>query len=179
MPIYGTYSENFDQQLQPYIERLCNVRGLVICPEAEELARQLLQESIDIATQSQSRTYQNLSFRANVIAYLKAMVLYVAHGGWDESFTEFIRWSKEYDLYCKMAFFGDLIEESEQATCKGNRRGPVSLLAYLPDEFSKEELTKLLLAKGKSSQPKNILNTWMTRGYIMRVDKKGFIFRKQ
>ena len=107
------------------------------------------------------------------------MVLYVAHGGWDESFTEFIRWSKEYDLYCKMAFFGDLIEEAEQATCKGNRRGPVSLLAYLPDEFSKEELTKLLLAKGKSSQPKNILNTWMTRGYIMRVDKKGLIFRKQ
>ena len=179
MPIYGTYSEAFDQQLQPYIERLCSIRGLVICPEAEELARQLLQESIDIATQSQSRTYENLSFRANVIAYLKAMVLYVAHGGWDESFTEFIRWSKEYDLYCKMAFFGDLIEEAEQATYKGNRRGPVSLLAYLPDEFSKEELTKLLLAKGKSSQPKNILNTWMTRGYIMRVDKKGFIFRKQ
>ena len=178
MPVYGTYSEAFDQQLQPYIERLCNVRGLIACPEAEALAQQLLQESMDVATKTQSRTYENLSFRANVIAYLKAMVLYVAHGGWDESFNDFIRWSKEYDLYCKMAFFGDLIEEAEGATRKTNRRGPVNLLTFLPEQFTKKELAAMLLNKGKSSNPRDLLYTWTHRGYITAIDEEGKLFKK-
>ena len=171
MPIYGTYTEAFDQQLQPYIERLCSVRGLVACPEAEELARQLLQESIDVATKSQSRTYENLSFRANVIAYLKAMVLYVAHGSWDESFNDFIRWSKEYDLYCKMAFFGDLIEQAEKSTQKTNRRGPANLLKNLPDEFTTEELSTVLKMNGKLTDPLKLIRVWKSRGYIEYSDK--------
>ena len=178
MPIYGTYTEAFDQQLQPYIERLCNIRGLIACPEAEALAQQLLQESMDVATKTHSRTYENLSFRANVIAYLKAMVLYVAHGGWDESFNDFIRWSKEYDLYCKMAFFGDLIEEAESATQKTNRHGPANLLNSLPNEFDLQALTSLLQSRGKKMSASSIASMWQSRGYIVRIDKANKIFQK-
>ena len=138
----------------------------------------LLQESIDVATKTQSRTYENLSFRANVIAYLKAMVLYVAHGGWDESFTEFIRWSKEYDLYCKMAFFGDLIEEAESATQKTNRHGPANLLNSLPNEFDLQALTSLLQSRGKKMSASSIASMWQSRGYIVRIDKANKIFQK-
>lgn len=178
MPVYGTYDDDFDEQLRPYIERLCGVRGLVACREAEELARQLQQESADYAVQTQSRTYENLSFRANVIAYLKAMVLYVAHGGWDESFADFIRWSKEYDLYCKMAFWGDLIEEAQLQGCKTNRRGPANLLTQLPTEFTREELAQLLNRMGKRSPTLNIVSNWMRRGYITKVDNQKYSYRK-
>ena len=166
MPIYGTYTEAFDYQLRPYIERLCSVRGLVVCPEADALARQLHQESMDLATKTQSRTYENLSFRANVIAFLKTMVLYVAHGGWDDRFTEFIRWSKAYDLYCKMAFFGDLIEEAEQTKQRTNRRGPINLLTMLPQEFTPGELSALLKRNGKVTNPMRLIYVWKNRGYI-------------
>ena len=179
MPVYGSYDEAFDQALQPYIERLCGVRGLVACREAEELAKQLLQESADYAVQTQSRTYENLSFRANVIAYLKAMVLYVAHGGWDESFADFIRWSKEYDLYCKMAFWGDLIEEAQATTRKTNRRGPANLLDRLPLEFTREELAVLLRALGKETSPKIAIKNWMHRGYITKVKNKENSYSKK
>ena len=178
MPVYGTYTEAFDQQLQPYIDRLCGIRGLVACPEAEALAVKLNEESNSIAVQTQNRTYENLSFRANVIAYLKAMVLYVAHGGWEESFNDFIRWSKEYDLYCKMAFFGDLIEESERATQKTNRRGPTNLLTFLPSEFSKDELAKLLIDKGKRSSATQILSMWEARGYVERLNGQTRVYKK-
>ena len=178
MPVYGTYTEAFDQQLQPYIDRLCGIRGLVACPEAEALAVKLNEESNSVAVQTQNRTYENLSFRANVIAYLKAMVLYVAHGGWEESFNDFIRWSKEYDLYCKMAFFGDLIEESERATQKTNRRGPTNLLTFLPSEFSKDELAKLLIDKGKRSSATQILSMWEARGYVERLNGQTRVYKK-
>ena len=178
MPVYGTYTEAFDQQLQPYIDRLCGIRGLVACPEAEALAVKLNEESNSIAVQTQNRTYENLSFRANVIAYLKAMVLYVAHGGWEESFNDFIRWSKEYDLYCKMAFFGDLIEEAEATSNKTNRHGPANLLTFLPDEFTKEELAKLLIDKGKRSPVCKILNTWEARGYVKRLNGQTRVYKK-
>ncbi|MGN0067014.1 MAG: BT4734/BF3469 family protein [Bacteroides sp.] len=179
MPVYGSYDEAFDQALQPYIERLCGVRGLVACREAEELAKQLLQESADYAVQTQSRTYENLSFRANVIAYLKAMVLYVAHGGWDESFADFIRWSKEYDLYCKMAFWGDLIEEAQATTRKTNRRGPANLLGRLPSVFTDEELAALLRSLGKETSPKIAIKNWMHRGYITKVKNKENSYSKK
>ena len=124
-----------------------------------------------MATKSQRRTYENLSFRANVIAYLKAMVLYVAHGSWDESFNDFIRWSKEYDLYCKMAFFGDLIEQAEKSTQKTNRRGPANLLKNLPDEFTTEELSTVLKMNGKLTDPLKLIRVWKSRGYIEYSDK--------
>ena len=138
------------------------------------MAQQLLQESMAVATKTQSRTYENLSFRANVIAYLKAMVLYVAHGGWDESFTEFIRWSKEYDLYCKMAFFGDLIEQAEKSTQKTNRRGPANLLSNLPDEFTAEELSSVLKMNGRMTDPLKLIHVWKNRGYIEYMEKRRF-----
>ena len=178
MPVYGSYDEAFDQALQPYIERLCGVRGLVACREAEELAKQLLQESADYAVQTQSRTYENLSFRANVIAYLKAMVLYVAHGRWDESFADFIRWSKEYDLYCKMAFWGDLIEEAQATTRKTNRRGPANLLGRLPSVFTDEELAALLRSMGKETSPIVAIRNWMHRGYIEKLGDKNNSYKK-
>ncbi|MGN0309891.1 MAG: BT4734/BF3469 family protein [Bacteroides sp.] len=178
MPVYGTYDDSFDELLRPYIDRLCGVRGLVACREAEELALQLRQESADHAVQTQSRIYENLSFRANVIAYLKAMVLYVAHGGWDESFTEFIRWSKEYDLYCKMAFWGDMIEEAQLTARKTNRRGPANLLTQLPKEFTREEFAQLLQRMGRSSDPMNTIRVWTHRGYIAELVGKRYTYRK-
>ena len=178
MPVYGTYDDRFDELLKPYIDRLCAVRGLVACQEAEELALKLRQESADHAVQTQSRTYENLSFRANVIAYLKAMVLYVAHGSWDETFTDFIRWSKEYDLYCKMAFWGDMIEEAQLTACKTNRRGPANLLTQLPQEFTREEFGALLRKMGKSTNPMKTIYTWTHRGYIVPHAEKSFTYRK-
>ena len=178
MPVYGTYDEHFDEQLKPYIDRLCSVRGLVACREAEELALTLRQESADHAVQTQSRTYENLSFRANVIAYLKAMVLYVAHGGWDETIADFIRWSKEYDLYCKMAFWSDMIEEAQLTARKTNRRGPANLLTQLPKEFTREEFATLLQRMGRNSNPMNTIRVWTHRGYIVAIEGKRYTYRK-
>ena len=168
MPIYGVYDASFDEELRPYIERLNNARGLIDCPKARTLAKKLVEECADFSRLSQSRVYENLSFRANVIAYLKAMVLFVASGGkWDKTVENFIRWSLQYDLWCKMRFFGREIEMAENAMNSEKRSGPQNLLELLPDVFTREELqslrTKMGVDKGKISK---LINNWKTRGYI-------------
>ena len=140
MPVYGTYDAAFDEELRPYIERLNKARGLVECRQAQNLAKRLKEENAEFARLSQSRVYENLSFRANVIAYLKAMVLYVAHGGvWDKTMEDFVRWSLKYDMWCKMRFFGEAIEEVENYGARERRRGPQNLLDLLPDIFTRDE----------------------------------------
>ena len=168
MPIYGTYDADFDDELYPYIERLNKARGLIECKGAKQLARKLKEECAEFARLSQSRVYENLSFRANVIAFLKAMVLFVAQGGvWDKVTEDFIRWSLQYDLWCKMRFFGNAIEEVENAGTTNRKRGPQNLLDLLPDVFTLEEATQMRIRQGIGhGSVGNMLATWKKRNYI-------------
>lgn len=167
MPIYGTYDADFEAQLKPYIDRLNAARGLIECPRATTLAKKLKEENADFARLSQSRTYENLSFRANVIAFLKAMVLYVAQGEkWDKTLEDFIRWSERYDLWCKMRFFGEAIDAANGET-KPRRRGPKNLLDELPDRFTLEEAVAVRRKNNLTAeQTSSMLSNWKSRGYI-------------
>ena len=181
MPIYGTYDAEFDEELRPYIERLNKARGLVECRGARLLAKKLKEENAEFARLSQSRVYENLSFRANVIAYLKAMVLFVAQGGvWDKVTEDFIRWSLRYDMWCKMHFFGDEIEGVEYSFSSPKRRGPQNLLDLLPDIFTRDEAGQMRHRQGiVNGSLGNMLATWKKRKYIepygeeMTLDKSG------
>ena len=168
MPVYGTYGEDFAEELRPYIDRLNKARGLIECPQASDLSRKLVEECAEFARLSQSRVYENLSFRANVIAYLKAMVLYVAHGEvWTPEMEDFIRWSLRYDLWCKMQFFGKDIEDEEEGRTRRPNRGPQNLLDQLPDIFTREEAGLLRQRLGvRGGSLRQMLSNWKSRGYI-------------
>lgn len=170
MPVYGYYGDDFREALRPYIENLCKTSGLVECEQAFQLALKLKEENADFARMTQNRIYENLSFRANVIAYLKACVLYVANGcKWEPEMDEFIRWSLRYDLYCKMRFFGDAIAKAEDGGVKSSRRGPANLLQLLPDEFSYQEAMAIRLEYGLPQKGTRVMiNNWVHRGYIER-----------
>ena len=168
MPIYGTYDEGFSEELRPYIERLNMARGLVECEEASALARKLVEEGAEFARLSQSRVNENLSFRANVIAFLKAMVLYVAHGEvWTHEMEDFVRWSLQYDLWCKMKFFGNAIEAQEEGSMKLPTKGPQNLLDQLPEIFTREEAGMMRQRMGiRTGSVRQMLGNWTHRGYI-------------
>ena len=168
MPIYGTYDDSFAEELKPYIEHLNAARGLVECAEASQLAKTLVEECAEFARLSQSRVYENLSFRANVIAFLKAMVLYVAHGEvWTQEMEDFIRWSLQYDLWCKMRFFGEAIEAQEEGGMKLPTKGPQNLLDLLPEVFTREEAGLMRQRMGiRSGSLRQMLGNWTHRGYI-------------
>ena len=174
MPVYGMYDSTFDEELRPYIERLNQARGLIDCPGARNLALQLKEENAEFARLSQSRVYENLSFRANVIAYLKAMVLYVAHGGvWDKVMEDFVRWSLQYDMWCKMEFFGEEIENQESAASGVKKRGPQNLLDLLPMVFTREEARLMRQRQGiVRGSVKMMLDNWKKRGYIEPYGEK-------
>ena len=169
MPVYGSYNDAFDRELSTYIDRLNAARGEVECAEAFALAKTLNEECAEFARLSQSRVYENLSFRANVIAYLKAMVLYVAHGEvWSQEIEDFVRWSLQYDLWCKMEFFGEAIDNVENGErITRNQRGPQNLLNLLPEVFTYEEAGQMKQrVTGKGDSPKMMLSNWKKRGYI-------------
>ena len=168
IPIYGTYDEEFRNALKPYIDNLCMATGLVECKEAFELAKVLKDENAEFSRLSQDRVYENLSFRANVIGYLKACVLYVANGyKWEPETEDFIRWSERYDLYCKMRFFGDAIKKAEIEGEQESRRGPSSILGLLPEEFNYQQVENLRVEnKMNANGTMKMLNNWLYRGYI-------------
>ena len=168
MPVYGTYDAAFDEQLRPYIERLTSARGTIDCPQAFRLAQKLKNECAEFARLSQSETYWNLSFRANVIAYLKACVLFVAHNyQWTKEMEQFVRWSLKYDLWCKMQFFGDAIEQADQGTVHSPRRGPRNLLELLPNEFTFDDAASIRIQQGLGREgTQDMIRTWRNRGYI-------------
>ncbi|WP_276863834.1 BT4734/BF3469 family protein [Mediterranea massiliensis] len=176
MPVYGTYDAAFDEELRPYIDNLVKAQGLIDCPQAYKLAQTLKEECADFARLSQSRVYENLSFRANVIAYLKACVLYVANGcQWDKAFEDFVRWSLRYDLACKMEFFGDAIKEAQAAGGARNKKGPRNLLELLPDNFSYREAVEVRLQAGMDEKgTQNMLNQWGYRNYIARITNYNY-----
>ena len=168
IPIYGTYDEEFRNALKPYIDNLLMATGLVECKEAFELAKVLKDENAEFSRLSQDRVYENLSFRANVIGYLKACVLYVANGyKWEPEIADFIRWSERYDLYCKMRFFGDAIKKAEIEGEQESRRGPSSILGLLPEEFNYQQVENLRVEnKMNANGTMKMLNNWLYRGYI-------------
>ena len=168
MPVYGTYDASFEEELRPYIERLNKARGVVECRQANALAKKLVEECAEFARLSQSRVYENLSFRGNVIAFLKAMVLYVANGEkWDKTLEDFVRWSLHYDLWCKMKFFGDAIASQEESEERMQTKGPQNLLDLLPEIFTRDEANALRQRVGiRNDSLKQMLNNWKQRGYI-------------
>ena len=171
MPVYGTYDESYREALRPYIENLNKVTGLIECKEAFQLALKLKDENAEFARLSQDRTFENLSFRANVIAYLKACVLYVANGcKWEPEIDEFIRWSEQYDLYCKMRFFGDMIAKENFTAEKSSKRGPQNLLQILPDNFTAAQLLAIRLEHGLDAKGTDMMiRQWLHRNYIRRA----------
>ena len=173
MPVYGTYNDEFAEKLRPFIQHLTDARGVVVCREAQKLAKELVEENADFARLSQSRVFENLSFRATVIAYLKACLLYVANGmQWDQSIEDFVRWSLHYDLWCKMKFFGQMIEDAEMTGASANPRpGPQNLLDFLPDEFTyadAEEMRRRRQITGGTAAV--MLGNWKSRGFIEQLD---------
>jgi hypothetical protein len=179
MPVYGTYDDTFRENLKPYIEHLNMASGTINCPEAFALAQKLKEENADFARMSQDRVYENLSFRANVIAYLKACVLYVANGcQWESEIEEFVRWSEQYDLYCKMRFFRDAIVKAEQEGVKSSKRGPSNMLQLLPNEFSFQQAEQLRSDLGLDTKgTRRMIATWVFRKYIVKVEA-GELYRK-
>ena len=173
IPIYGIYDEEFRNSLKPYIDNLCMASGLVECKEAFHLAEVLKDENAEFSRLSQDRVYENLSFRANVIGYLKACVLYVANGyQWEPEIEDFIRWSERYDLYCKMRFFGDAIKKAELECDQESKRGPASILGFLPEEFNYQQVEALRVEHKMSAKgTMKMLNNWLFRGYIKVKEK--------
>ena len=177
IPVYGTYDAAFDEELRPYIDNLVKARGLVDCPQAFKLAQKLVQENAEFARLSQNYVFENLSFRANVIAYLKACVLYVANGmKWEKSIEDFVRWSERYDLWCKLKLFGQMIYEADNEQAKTDKEfvsGPKNLLRMLPDEFTLEDYLKLRRQQGFEGDDRkramNAINQWVHRGYVARL----------
>ena len=183
IPVYGTYDDEFRKALKPYIENLCMATGLVECEEAYRLAEVLKNENAEFSRTSQNRIFENFSFRANVIAYLKACVLYVANGyKWEPEIADFIRWSERYDLYCKMRFFGDMIAKEASTAEKSSKRGPENILQLLPDVFTEPQLEAIRLEHGLKAQGcKNVIKQWIYRKYIVRMEsedgKNGYGYR--
>ena len=177
MPVYGTYDSQFDEELRPFIDRLCRAAGVIDCPQAFRLAKKLKDECAEFARLSQSRVYENLSFRANVIAYLKACVLYICNDyKWSREIEDFVRWSLLYDMYCKMTFFGEAIENANRSVeeQKG-RRGPQNLLSLLPDEFTIHDADLIRQANGMDTRgTRNMLSQWVHRGYLLQMTDDSF-----
>ncbi|MBQ7237304.1 MAG: hypothetical protein IJS20_00780 [Bacteroidales bacterium] len=174
-PVMGIYDEAFVQELKPYLSRLDAASGLIECPKALHLALKIKQENLDMSRLYESEAYRVLSYRANVIAWLKGMLLYIAQGyKWDRSIEDFVRWSEQYNLWCKMLYFGNQLEEElrEEENIQ-NASGPRNLLDLLPDEFSKEDYLHMRISQGKSGDGSSTLRTWMSRGYIALDDVTG------
>ena len=177
MPIYGTYDAQFDEELRPYIERLTRASGLVDCPQAFRLAKKLKDECAEFSRLSQSRVYENLSFRANVIAWLKGCVLYICNDyRWSKEIEDFVRWSLKYDLWCKMQFFGAAIEAANQEAEHTQKRGPRNLLELLPDEFNVHDADIVRQANGMDTRgTRNMLSQWVHRGYLLQMTDDSFV----
>jgi len=177
MPIYGTYDAQFDEELRPYIERLTRASGVVDCPQAFRLAKKLKDECAEFSRLSQSRVYENLSFRANVIAWLKGCVLYICNDyRWSKEIEDFVRWSLKYDLWCKMQFFGAAIEAANQEAEHTQKRGPRNLLELLPDEFNVHDADIVRQANGMDTRgTRNMLSQWVHRGYLLQMTDDSFV----
>ena len=177
IPIHGIYNEAFDRELKPYIDRLNEAKGTVNCPQARKLIKRMLQMNMEIADLADDELYERLSFRAVVIAWLKAMTLFVAEGKWDKTIEDFAVWSMQYDMWCKMQFFGDEMRQQMEGEVISMKRGPKNLLGQLPDEFTQNDAENVRERNGKDRKAQPMLSTWKTRGYVTFDEQTG-IFSK-
>ena len=175
MPVYGTYDAAFEEELRPYIERLTKAVGEIECPQAFRLAHQTKEENAEFARLSQSRVFENLSFRGNVIAWLKGCLLYVANDyKWDKTIEDFVRWSLQYDMWCKMQFFAEAIESADGVEQK-TKRGPRNLLELLPDEFTLQDAVNIRRSQGLDAKnTKSMIYVWKNRGYIYQLSDNSY-----
>ncbi len=175
MPVYGTYDAAFEEELRPYIERLTKAVGEIECPQAFRLAHETMEENAEFARLSQSRVFENLSFRGNVIAWLKGCLLYVANDyKWDKTIEDFVRWSLQYDMWCKMQFFGDAIENADSIDNKP-KRGPKNLLEMLPEEFTLQEAANVRRQQGMDAKSAiKMIRNWKSRGYVYQISDISF-----
>ena len=177
-PVYGQYDIAFDEALRPYIENLTKARGLIVCKQADALARKLQKECAEFARLSQNEVYWNLSHRACVIAWLKACVLYVANGcKWEKTIDDFIRWSLEYDLWCKMEFFGEDIAKANMETETRTKRGPRNLLELLPDVFTIADARRVRQQQGMGNENRKcekMIHQWVFRKYVLQITDYSF-----
>ena len=176
-PIYGKYDSAFDEELKPYIDNLVAAHGMIDCPQAFKLAKKLQEECAEFARLSQDETYWNLSHRAIVIAWLKACVLYVANGNqWEKNIEDFVRWSLQYDLWCKMQFFGEDIEAANSGNERIGTRGPRNLLELLPDEFTLDDAKRIRQKNGKSEgKTIKMIRNWINRNYVIQNSEFSFV----
>ena len=174
-PILGIYDHTFAAELKPYIDRLEAANGLIECPQAKRLSLDMKQENKDAAKLYESEAYRVFSYRANVIAWLKGMVLYVAHGyKWSKEIAEFVRWTQQYNLWCKMLYFGQQLERELREEVEIQRQsGPQNLLELLPDEFTKEQYYQMRQQQGKTGSGEGTLRSWQSRGYIAYDEVSG------
>ena len=174
-PVLGIYDHTFATELKPYIDRLEAASGLIECPQGRRLSLEMRQENKDAAKLYESEAYRVFSYRANVIAWLKGMVLYVAHGcKWSKEIAEFVRWTQQYNLWCKMLYFGQQLEKELREEVEIQRQsGPQNLLELLSDEFSKEQYRQMRQQQGKSGDGESTLRSWQNRGYIAYDEVSG------
>ena len=167
IPIHGIYDEQFDADLKPYIDRLNAANGTIDCPQARRLVKRMLKENAEIADLSDDELYERLSFRAVILAWLKAMTLYVAEGQWSKQIEEFAVWSMHYDMWCKMMFFGEEMRQQMQGEIVKMKRGPMNMLSLLPERFTEREALHVRLSNGRDDRVQPMLNTWRSRGYVV------------
>ena len=170
------YDEKFDAELKPYIDNLNAAQGLIVCKQAQKLSKRLMEECAEFASLSQDRVYWSLSLRANLIAYLKACVLYVANGcKWEKSIEDFIRWSLHYDLWCKMRFFAEDIRNEDYRSERVGKRGPRNMLELLPETFTIDDAIEVRRKQGKPQKGTiDMIRMWGQRGYIEQITDNSF-----
>lgn len=167
IPRFGDYDESFRKTLAPFILNLNNATGLIECRSAERMANQLMEENYDLAELSDDDIFETLSYRANRIAYDKAMLLFIAQGyQWTKEIGDFCRWSEQYDLWCKLHFFGQTMREQVQLETLPAVTGPQNMLDLLPDRFSRQDLQAVHRAQGRNGDVMQVIYTWTNRGHI-------------
>jgi hypothetical protein len=177
-PKYLAYGDSFADELHPYIDHLTTCTGTLVCPEAQKWAERLCDELSDFAEEVEDETYATMSFRAVLMGFFRAMVLYVMNDcRWTEEIAEFAAWSVRYDLWCKMRFFRDMLHSDLRGEETAKQRGPVGLLSMLPKEFTREEVKALRLAQGMKPNPKDMLAQWVKRGVVVRDEERQVYVR--
>ena len=174
---FGDYDEAYDAALKPFLENLKMATGYIDCVQARKLAKRLKDECADFARLSQDRVFDNLTHRALVHAFRKACLLYAANGmKWEKSIETFCRWSLFYDLYLKMHLFGDQIRHADD-DIQTSKRGPQSLLDFLPETFTVEDAKRVRLKHGMDSdRTSKMISLWKCRGYVFQIS--DFSFKK-
>lgn len=167
LPVYGCYDQRFQQLVNPYIQRASDASGLIVCRRANQFISELLEENSTYAALSGDEAWRELSYRATVAAFKRAMVLYIIEGNrWSKEIEEFVRWSFHYDMWCKMWLFGKDMRHQMELENSQPMGGVGNLLNSLPTSFTEEDLRIVRTAQGMAPEPTEQLRNWKRRGYV-------------